>query len=338
MKAFYINAPFETEIRDIPVPELKTPTDVRVKVMAVGICASDVHSFDGYNKLPPTIPGHEYSGVVDAVGAEVRNLKPGDRVVNRIMSYCGKCYACRKGEIGICENAKFSGFQIPGGFEEYAVCDERQWIKYDGDITFEQAAMVEPFTIGMQACSRGQVSAGDTVLIHGAGTIGDVNLVIAKRLGAKVMISDLIPERLEMAKRLGADRVVNSKEENLEEAVREFTNGEGANVIIDCVGLPQLMHFNIDNASRFGRIVLVGHTKADFSGQWDLITHKELSIVGSCNESYKTEEVIRIYPEILDKVNLMMTRVLPFERAREGFELAASRDPGVVKVVVKVSE
>ena len=176
------------------------------------------------------------------------------------------------------------------------------------------------------------------MLIHGAGTIGDVNLVIAKRLGAKVMISDLIPERLEMAKRLGADRVVNSKEENLEEAVREFTNGEGANVIIDCVGLPQLMHFNIDNASRFGRIVLVGHTKADFSGQWDLVTHKELSIVGSCNESYKTEEVIRIYPEILDKVNLMMTRVLPFERAREGFELAASRDPGVVKVVVKVSE
>lgn len=338
MRAFYINAPFETEIREVPIPKLETPHDVLVKVMAAGICASDVHSFDGYNKLGPTIPGHEYSGVVAEVGSEVTGLKPGDKVVNRIMKYCGKCYACRKGEIGVCDHATYSGFQIPGGFEEYVVCDERQWVKFDGDISFEQAAMIEPFTIGIQACTRGQVGEGDTVLIYGAGTIGDVNLVIAKRLGAKVMISDLIPERLEMAKRLGADMVVNTREENLEEKIREFTNGEGVNVIIDCVGLPAMMHFNVDNTSRFGRIVLVGHTKADLSAQWDLITHKELSIIGSCNESYKTEEVIKIYPEILDKVDLMMSKVLPFDRVREGFELAASRDPSVVKVVVRVNE
>lgn len=338
MKAFYINAPFETEIKEVPIPRIETPTDVLVKVMAVGICASDVHSFDGYNKLPPTIPGHEYAGVVVEVGSAVTKVKPGDRVVNRIMKYCGECYPCRHGEIGICENAKFSGFQIPGGFAEYAVCDEKQWVPYDIDITFEQAAMVEPFTIGVQACTRGMIQEGDTVLIHGAGTIGDVNLIVAKRMGARVMISDLIPERLEMAKKLGADMVVNSKEENLEEKVKEFTNGEGANVIIDCVGLPMLMNFNIHNASRFGRIVLVGHTKKEFTGEWDLVTHKELSIIGSCNESYKTEKVLEMYPEILDKVNLMMTKVLPFEEARTGFELAASRDPSVVKVVVKVSE
>jgi threonine dehydrogenase-like Zn-dependent dehydrogenase len=338
MKAFFINSPHDTEFREIPVPKVENPHDVLVKVKAVGICASDVHTFEGYNQLPPTIPGHEYAGVVTAVGSAVQSLKPGDRVVNRIMKYCGDCYACRKGEIGVCGNATYSGFQIPGGFEEYAVCDERQWIPYTMDVSFEQAAMVEPFTIGMQACSRGQVSAGDTVLIHGAGTIGCVNLVMAKRLGARVLISDLIPERLEMAKKLGADAVVNSKEENLGEKLKAFTGSEGVNVIIDCVGLPSLMHFNIDNASRFGRIVLVGHTKADFSAQWDLVTHKELSIVGSCNESFKTEQVIKIYPEILDKVNMMLTKVLPFEKAREGFELAASRDPSIIKVVVKISD
>lgn len=336
MKAFIINAPFKTEIKEIPRPKIEGAHDVLVQVKAVGICASDVHSFDGYNKLPPTIPGHEYSGVVVEVGSAVTKIKPGDKVVNRIMKYCGECYACKKGEIGVCGHATYSGFQIPGGFEEYTVCDERQWVPYDIDISFEQAAMIEPFTIGVQACARGQVCENDTVLIHGAGTIGDVCLVIAKRLGARVIISDLIPERLEMAKRLGADMTVNSKEQNLEEMVKQFTNSEGVNVIIDCVGLPALMDFNIENASRFGRIVLVGHTKKEFVGQWDLVTHKELSIVGSCNESYKTEEVIQIYPEILDKVDLMMTKVLPFEKAREGFELAASRDPGIVKVIVKV--
>lgn len=338
MKAFVIYGGMQTGFEEREMPKLRRPDDVLVKIKNVGICGSDVHTFDGSRAFRyPVIPGHEISGEVVAVGEQVTALKPGTPVVHRIELPCGSCYACRHGKINCCANLNVTGATMDGGFREYMTAPESQWIAFDRNLfSYRQAAMVEPFTIGAQAAERAQLCRGDRVLIHGAGPIGLVVLAVAKSRGAVCVVSEMIPERLSAARRMGADHVINPGKENLEEKIRECFPEEGPNVVFDAVGLSGVFSEAAGYVSNAGRLVTLGFSEKAVSIPMNLITSKELSVIGSRNEAFQTEKVIADFQQFLPAVDAMISSVFPFAEARKAFDLVYQRDPSVIKVLVEM--
>ena len=240
MKVVQVRKALDLVINEVEQPQLVSPTDVLVKTKRVGICGSDMHIYHGTNPLAtlPRVVGHEVTGEVAEVGSGVTTLKVGDRVVVEPISYCGECYACRKGRPNVCEQLSVFGVHEDGGMREYFVLPEKQLHAVDPTLDWNEAVMAEPYTIGAQATWRGQVEQGDTVLIQGAGPIGICILKFAKLRGASVMMTDLSEERLAFARECGADVTVQVGIENVQERVKEWTQDEGVNVVIDAVCLP----------------------------------------------------------------------------------------------------
>ena len=195
----------------------------------VGICGSDMHIYHGTNPLAtlPRVVGHEVAGEVVEIGQGVTGIKVGDHVVIEPISYCGKCYACRKGGQNVCEKLSVFGVHEDGGMREWFVLPEKQLHVVDSAFAWEEIVLAEPYTIGAQAVWRGEVEKGETVLIQGAGPIGICILKMAKLQGASVMITDLSEERLGFAKESGADIIVHAAKEDVQDRVKEWTNGEG---------------------------------------------------------------------------------------------------------------
>ena len=214
MKAVKISEAYKVEIIDIPEPEIEHPSDVKVKIKRVGICGSDMHIYYGTNPLAtyPRIVGHEVAGEIVEVGSAVNKVAVGDHVVIEPIRYCGECYACKKGRPNVCKDVSVFGVHEDGGMLEFSIRSEKQVHKVSPEIDWDEAVMAEPYTIGAQATWRGNVQAGDTVFIQGAGPIGVTVLKMAKLRGATVIMSDFTNERLEFAKENGADYVINPSE------------------------------------------------------------------------------------------------------------------------------
>lgn len=340
MRAFVITGPRESRIEDRPIPELINPRDVLVEVKYVGICGTDMHIFDGSRAFKmPLVPGHEISGQVVAVGPEVTKLKPGTPVVHRIEAPCGHCYACRHGKINCCANLGVTGATRDGGFQEYMVAPEAQWIPFSTDrFSYQQAAMVEPFTIGAQAVARAELCEGDQVLIHGAGPLGLVVLATAKKHGAICTVSEMIPERLEVARKLGADHVLNPADPDWMEKMKTYCGPEGPNVVIDAVGLPKVLAKSAEYCSNAARLVTLGFSTASIEIPMNLLTSKELSLLGSRNETYRTETVVENFERYLSDVDHMISNIFPLEEAHFAFEKACAKDSSVFKILVKISQ
>lgn len=203
MKAVLVRKAFDLVVTECEKTSVVHADDVLVKVKRVGICGSDLHIYHGTNPLAslPRVIGHEVTGEVANTGSHVRRFKPGDRVVVEPISYCGTCYACRKGRPNVCKALSVFGVHEDGGMREYIVVPEKQLHAVSPDLPWEEAVMAEPYTIGAQAVWRGRVEKEDTVLIHGAGPIGICILKMAKFKGASVMITDLNDERLAFAEK-----------------------------------------------------------------------------------------------------------------------------------------
>ena len=340
MRAFVVTGPHESHIEERPIPQIKDPKDVLVAVKYVGICGTDMHIYDGSRAFKlPIVPGHEISGEVVEAGAGVTTLKPGTPVVHRIEAPCGHCYACRHGKINCCSNLGVTGATRDGGFEEYIVAPESQWIPFEKErFSYKQAAMVEPFTIGAQAVARAELCEGDQVLIHGAGPIGLVVLATAKKHGAVCTVSEMIPERLEVAKKLGADHVLNPADPEWMNKLREYCGPEGPNVVFDAVGLPKVLGKSAEYCSNAARLVTLGFSTSPIEIPMNLITSKELSLLGSRNETFRTESVVENFDQYLDDVDNMISNVFPLEESAIAFEKACAKDPSVFKILVKVSD
>ena len=336
MKAFYITGPQQYEFRDIPMPRLQTPTDVLVKVKAAGICGSDIHSFNGdnINFEFGRIPGHEITAEVVEIGPAVTTLRPGDRVVHEIMRSCGKCYACLHGQPNVCKELTISGVHRDGGFCEYMVADQRRWHRFPESIAYDDGVMMEPYTIGAHAVSRGRVLPGDDVLIYGAGPIGLSALEMAIAAGARVFISDIAPNRLELAKDFGAYRAINSKEEKVPEVLLAETGGNGPNVVIDCAGLTYIAGEALKIITPAGRFVQVAYIRDEVSIPIVAVGAKEVSIIGSRLEHDDFESVIKAFPDKLEHVKRLISHRFPFAQAGEAFMQAVKPGAQNGKIVV----
>ncbi|MDE6659488.1 MAG: alcohol dehydrogenase catalytic domain-containing protein, partial [Eubacterium sp.] len=217
MKAIEITNPFEIKVIDKEVPKAKDG-EALLKVLYCGICGADVASFTGNQPFTtyPRIPGHEFSAQIVEIPENDKGLKAGDIVTCNPYFNCGECYSCKRGIVNACTDNQTMGVQRDGSFQEYITMPVERIIDGKG-LSGKELALIEPFSISAHALSRAEVKEGDNLLIMGAGPIGLFALIKAKATGAKVAIADLLESRLNLAKEYGADLVINSKTDNLNE-------------------------------------------------------------------------------------------------------------------------
>lgn len=340
MKAIRIPEAKKIEILEIAEPVLNTTTAVKVKIKRVGICGSDMHIYHGTNPLAtyPRIVGHEVAGEIVEVGADVQRISVGDRVVVEPITYCGHCYACRADRPNVCKEVSVFGVHEDGGMREFVILPESKVHKVNDDISWDEAVMAEPYTIGAQATFRGNVQAGQTVFIQGAGPIGITVLKMAKLRGATVIISDFTNERLAFAKENGADYIVNPKEADVVAKINEITNDEGANVVIDAVGLPQTFELSVEVASAAGNVVLLGFNATPSAIAQMLITKKELTITGSRLQTHQFEKVVAYINEGKLTHNGLITHKFPLSDVKEAFKFVEENQDIVRKAVITFDE
>ena len=218
MKALVLNSPLDLAVRDVPDPGAPGPGEVRVRVAEVGICGSDVHYYEhgrigDFVLRAPMILGHEASGVVEEVGADVESLEAGDSVAMEPGVPCSSCRECMTGRYNLCKDVRFWATPpYDGVLAEHVVHPAGLTFRLPGQMTAEEGALMEPLAVGVHACERGGVRPGSVVAINGAGTIGCVTLMAALAYGAsQVIVADVVPDRLERARNLGAAAVVDAR-------------------------------------------------------------------------------------------------------------------------------
>lgn len=285
MKAGVVYGKNDIRYDDIKKPEIE-PGKVIVKVKYTGICGSDVPRVNADAcHYYPNVLGHEFSGVVDEVGEGVTTLKKGDRVAGVPLVPCMKCADCQKGNYSLCKHYSFIGSREFGSFAEYVQVPEKNAVKFDDDVTFEKGALFEPATVALHGLRRVDYKGGKTVAILGGGTIGMMTAQWAKIFGAKsVTVFDILDERLDLAKRLGADYGVNSGEPDFMDKVNEITDGKGFDYVYETAGNTITMKMAFKLAANKAGVCFIGTPTRELSftvDEWEAMNRKEFTLTGS---------------------------------------------------------
>lgn len=340
MKAIKVIEPFKVEIVDVPKPEIKNDDDVIAHITSGGICGSDIGIYNGTNSLAtyPRLIGHEFGGIVTETGKNVTSVKAGDKVAVDPVISCGHCYACRIGRHNVCSTLEVMGVHRDGGFAEFVCAPEANIHKFHKDFDESFLGLVEPFTIGVEINRRGQITKGDKVLIMGSGPIGIAAMQVAKRNGAEVIMTDLVKERLDKALSMGADEVVLVSEENLEERLLKFTDGEGIPVIVDTVCIPSSFEQSVQLACPAGRIVVLGLKNVPSQITMADITKKELTIAGSRLNNNCFDEVIAGFEDGTLHPEQLMTKSYNYKDIMEALTMITEHPQDVLKLVLKFED
>lgn len=335
MKTLRITEPFKVEVIDTEKPEVKEG-EALLRILYGGICGSDLGSYRGtYAYVDyPRIPGHEFSAEIVEVGPNDYGLKPGMIVTGNPYYNCGGCYSCQRGMVNCCQDNHTLGCQIDGAFSEYFSMPVERI--YDGKgIDAKTLTLVEPYCIAAHGVKRASVTAEDKVLVVGAGAIGIMALISAKRTGAKVYVADVAMDKLEGAKNFGADGVILNDEHFLEH-VMEATDGHGFDAVIEAVGLPETFQACVDACAFGGRFSLVGIGKKPLNFDFTVIQKKELNIFGSRN-ALKEDFTQAIDDIIAGKLNLngVITKISKLDDAAALFEEFHQNQGSMLKVMLE---
>lgn len=308
--------------------------EASIRVKEVGICGTDIHLFrDGREDvLLPRVLGHELSGEVIAVGEGVKNIELHDRVVLDPVMACGQCPICESGHQNVCADVKCYGVQMDGGFRDIITVPASQLYRIPEGISYQEAALVEPFSVASNILNRAQALSGEKLVIIGAGTIGLTILQGAKGLGLDVMISDVMDGKLERAKSFGADVVVNSTREDLVQHIRNFAP-DGPDIIVDAVGKSKLLEECVALCGPMGRIVVISFDAQSACIPPVQITKKELTLIGSRMNAHRFPEVLKWFADKTVDPTSMVDKVYPIDQIQEAFEKAVS-DPSLTKVLI----
>ncbi|MBR4061337.1 MAG: alcohol dehydrogenase catalytic domain-containing protein [Lachnospiraceae bacterium] len=341
MKQQLMIAPGEIIFRDVEVPPVKAD-QVKLKMMSIGICGSDIHVYHGKHPFTsyPVTQGHEVSGEVVEVGSEVTAFKVGDKVTVEPQIVCGKCYPCRHGKYNLCEELKVMGFQDVGMASEYFVVDAAKVTPIPQEMTYEQGAMIEPLAVAVHGVKQFGDMKGMKVAVLGAGPIGNLVAQTAKGMGAeKVMITDVSEYRLELAKQCGIDVAVNTLKQDFNEAMLEAFGPDKADVIYDCAGNNITMNQAIRHARKGSVIVLV----AVFAGmaEVDLAVANDHELDIKSTMMYRHEDYVDAIQLVNEKkvmLEPLITKVFPFEQYKDAYEYIENNREKAMKIIVNVQE
>ncbi|MFB3881276.1 MAG: zinc-binding dehydrogenase [Armatimonadota bacterium] len=339
MKQAVMVSPGVIGFRDIADPSAGSD-DVLIRVKRIGICGSDIHVNHGSHPFTsyPIVQGHEFSGVVEAVGESVAGFQRGNKVTALPQIVCGRCRPCLRGDYHICDSLKVEGFQAPGCAQELFVTPASRAVWLPDSFTFEQGAMVEPTAVAVHAVSRAGGVAGKNVVVLGAGPIGNLVSQVARAEGARVLVTDLSEFRLDIARRCGIADTANAGAESLAESSRRVFGKEGFDIALECVGLEPTLSAAVDAIAKGGRIVIVGVFGEKPKVAVALVQDRELTLVGTL--MYRRPDYERAVALIASGSVLtgpLETKHFPFEQYADAYRYIDEHREESMKVFVDVS-
>lgn len=329
MKAAVLAEAKRFELRDVPVPEVG-PDDALIKVERCGICGTDVHIFNGHyaaDKLP-LVPGHEFSGTIAALGTNVDHLEVGWKCTADINIGCGRCFYCRRNEILNCPQMQQVGISRDGAFAEFVRVPARLVIRAPEDLDFALLALVEPVACVVRAARKADIRFGQSVVVLGAGPVGNLHIQMMHRIGAAPVIAvELVPERAELARQAGADVVVTDPAKVLE-TVRGRTDGRGADFVIESVGLPALYRLAFDLIRPGGHVAAFGLTGPGETVPLDILQTvlRETSVKGSvAGMGEDMHDALTLLSHDRFRTEAFTHAAFPLDQIQEAFDSLAAR-------------
>jgi len=289
MKALVNTAPYTMEYRDWPDPEVG-PDDLLIRVKACAICGSDVKGYTGKTgrRQPPIIMGHEAAGIVEQVGGNVTAFAPGDRVCFDSTVYCLKCEYCLSGHYNMCKNREVVGvsegtYRRHGAMAELMTVPHWIAVKLPDGLTYAQASLAETVSIGVHAANRTPIRLNDTVVVVGVGAVGLVSMQAIRLKGAgKVIVTDISQTKLDMALAQGADVAVRADDPDAMNKLRQATGPEGADAVIEAVGLPGTFSTALDITKMAGALTLIGNVSPTVEMNLQSVVSREITVYGVC--------------------------------------------------------
>lgn len=335
MRAVLLAGDRKVDVVDRPTPE-PGPGEVLVRTRASAICRSDMGLYVGNSTIVGgedagkglIVPGHEPAGEVAAVGAGVESLRVGDRVAGYLPIGCGHCEHCFAGYYMLCATWKCVGFDVDGGDADYHMLPERNCLPLPDEVSFVAGALLTDM-VGSQHHTQKVlgVRGGKTVAVFGLGPMGAAAVLVAKAFGANVVAVDILPERLQLSGRLGADVTVDSSAQDPAEAIRDATRGRGADVAIDCSGVPAAQNAALDAAAKRGAVAFVGESRKTEINPSDQIIRKLLTVTGGWYfPRYEWDEVTRLVVDSKMPVEDLVTHRFSIEDAETAFGMFDRRE------------
>ena len=339
MKAIMLDKPGVVRCADRKRP---TPREgeALLKVIAAGICGSDIGAFRGTNGLVsyPRVIGHELAAIVEAIPKNDRGIIPGDRVVVDPYLYCGHCYPCDVGRTNCCTSLRVLGVHVDGGMAEEFCHPANMLVKIPEGMSWEQAALAEPLTISLHGVHRSGLTPGDFCAVIGAGPIGLAAALVAQAYGGHAILLDIVQERLDFARELGIEHVINSATKNALEAVNEITDGTMAQRVMECSGSNAAIRQALDLVSHAGVITLTGWPPHETSLPTDVITKKEIDIRGARTSAREFEEALELINSRTVDMTRLLTKTVSMDETPSTIEDISANPADYMKVVVKVSD
>ncbi len=347
MKAAILYGDRNIRLGDAPEPEIK-PDQVLISAGFCGICGTDLHIYRGEFRervTYPAIQGHEFGGIVEAAGREVKGFKIGDRVAVDPIIPCHRCPACLSGHINACRTLKLLGVDLNGGFGQYVAVPSNNLYPLPDNVPMDHVPMVEMYGLGHHILQRGQVQPGETVAILGAGRLGlsVLDVLCHSASPSMTVVTDVQPFRLERARALGADCVINIVHEDPVSRVLDLTDGAGLDCVIECVGHYHTIEGQeppLGQAVRMirngGRIVTAGLGEQHSPVHFKTLVLKEGQLIASRVTRGEFPRAIRMLSRGLLHPDLLITDRLPLREAASAFGKVDREDPGTIKIVLDV--
>ena len=338
MKAVAITAPGEARVVHVDEPSAAAG-EVLVRIRRVGLCGSDLTTFLGKNPMVsyPRVLGHEIAATIEQLGADVPDAwQVGMNVTFTPYTACGACPSCRAGRRNACSDNKTLGVQRDGALSELAVVPHQK-LYASPLLTVDELALVEPFSVGFHAASRGRVQEADTVLVMGCGGVGLGAVAGAASRGARVIALDTQDGKLSLARTVGARQVINATTSDARQAVMDLTGGNGPDVVIEAVGAAATYRQAVDWVAFCGRVVYIGYGKEPVSYETRMFVMKELDILGARNCLTEFPDVIAFFERRTFDPRLLISRTIGMEEVPDALAAWAANPGGTSKVMVTVA-
>jgi threonine dehydrogenase-like Zn-dependent dehydrogenase len=342
MRAVVTGGVGEIAVVDRPEPREPGPGEVVIVPEAVGICGSDYHFFAGElsdeagGSQFPRVQGHEFAGLIAAVGPDCRpELKPGQRVAVYPLQACGDCYPCSVERPNTCDNFRLIGIHSDGGLQERFATSQDQVFPIAVHDP-RAAAMAEPVSIAVRAVNRAEITPGERIVVLGAGPIGQCVCLVARERGAEVLMIDLQEKRLALSKKMGASTLVWTSASEVVAEARTWAPPAGPPVVIDATGAPAAVRAMIDMVASAGRAVQVGMSIDEVPIRIGSLTEKELDLLGvSCCGAHEFAQAVAVVERNGELLAEMVTHEFPLEQAPQALRFAMSNPTEVMKVVIR---